>query len=174
MVIELVASVLRDIVGYENSSKEWYWASYFVGKLSIRARLFYPSLQLPKVLATLALLLSWAVLCLLVSCCGQRCVLVVLSCILSFVDVLSWSWLACLVSCLVLMSVGILSCLLSWLAWLSLEWVLASCLVLGLVVIGMGADLVPVYLYQMSSGSTDVSFSHDIGGATIKNSLSFD
>ena len=140
MVIEVVASVLCDIVGYENSSKEWYWASCFVRKLSIRARLFYPSLQLPKTLATLALLLSWAVLHLLVSCCGQRCVLVVLSC----VDVLSWSWLACLVSCLVLMSVGILSCLLPWLAWLSLEWVLASCLVLGLVVIGMGADLVPV------------------------------
>ena len=110
MVIEVVASVLCDIVGYENSSKEWYWASCFVGKLSIRARLFYPSLQLPKVLATLALLLSWAVLCLLVSCCGQRCVLVVLSCFLSCVDVLSWSWLACLVSCLMLMSVG-MSCL---------------------------------------------------------------
>ena len=153
MVIEVVASVLRDIVGYENSSKEWYWASCFVGKLSIHARLFYPSLQLLKVLATLALLLSWAVLRVLVSCCGQRCVLVVLSCFLSCVDVLSWSWLACLVSCPVLMSVGILSCLLSWLAWLSLEWVLASCLVLGLVVIGMGADLVPVYLYQMPSGS---------------------
>ena len=113
MVIEVVASVLRDIVGYENSSKGWYRASCFVGKLSIHVRLFYPSLQLPKALATLALLLSWAVLCLLVSCCGQRCVLVVLSCFLSCVDVLSWSWLACLVSCLVLMSVGILSCLLS-------------------------------------------------------------
>ena len=110
MVIEVVASVLCDIVGYENSSKEWYWASCFVGKLSIHARLFYPSLQLPKALATLALLLSWAVLCLLVSCCGQGCVFVVLSCFLSCVDVLSWSWLACLVSCLMLMSVG-MSCL---------------------------------------------------------------
>ena len=108
MVIEVVASVLRDIVGYENSSKEWYWASCFVGKLSIRARLFYPSLQLPKVLATLVLLLSWAVLCLLVSCCGQRCVLVVLSCVLSCVDV---SWHLVLVGLVVIvMGAGILSC----------------------------------------------------------------
>ena len=69
MVIEVVASFLCYIVGYQNSSKGWYWASCFVGKLSILARLFYPSLQLPKVLATLAFL-SWAVMRLLVSCCG--------------------------------------------------------------------------------------------------------
>ena len=156
MVIEVVASVLHDIVGYENSSKEWYWASCFVGKLSIRACLFYPSLQLPKALATLALLLSWAVLCLLVTCCGQCCVLVVLSCFLSCVDVLSWSWLACVVSCLVLMSVGILSCLLSWLAWLSLEWVLI---------------LSQSTCTKCQVEVTDVSFSHDVGGATIKTSL---
>ena len=96
MVIEVVASVLCDIVGYENSSKEWDWASCFVGKLSILARLFYPSLQLPKALATLALLFCWAVLSLLVSCCSQRCVLVVFY----------------LVSCLVMVLVDSLSCVL--------------------------------------------------------------
>ena len=68
MVIEVVASVLQDIFGCENGGKGWYWVSWFVGKLSILARLFYPSLQLPKVLATLALL-SWTVMRLLVSCC---------------------------------------------------------------------------------------------------------
>ena len=80
MVIEVVASVLHDIVGYENSSKEWYWASCFVGKLSIHARLFYPSLQLPKGV-------------------GHSCLVVELGC-LAFELVLFWSAL-CL-GCLVL------------------------------------------------------------------------
>ena len=93
MVIEVVASVLCDIVGYENSSKEWDWASCFVGKLSILARLFYPSLQLPKVLATLALL-SWAVMCLLVACWGERCVVGVLSCVL-FLELVLVGMLSC-------------------------------------------------------------------------------
>ena len=64
-----------------------------------------------------------------------------------------------------------MSCLVSW---LSLEWMLASCLLLGLFVIGMGADLVLCSCSKCQVEVADVSVSNGLGGVTIKNSLSFD
>ena len=51
---------------------------------------------------------------------------------------------------------------------------LASCLLLGLVVIGIGADLVLCSCSKCQVEVADVSVSNGVGGVTIKNSLSFD